>query len=99
VRVVLRILALIAIPVGIPTGIAALVSFYADEPGLETRAREAACAREGARCHLRLARMARMPWKRAFVFTGGAGSVEVDCRHSLWLVGDYACTRESAVQF
>jgi len=60
VRVVLRILALIAIPVGI----AALVSFYADEPGLETRAREAACAREGARCHLRLARMARMPWKR-----------------------------------
>ena len=94
-RVVLRILALIAIPVGIT----ALVSFYADEPGLETRAREAACAREGARCHLRLARMARMPWKRAFVFTGGAGSVEVDCRHSLWLVGDYACTRESAVQF
>ena len=94
-RVVLRILALIAIPVGI----AAVVSFYAVEPGLETRAREAACAREGARCHLRLARMARMPWKRAFVFTGGAGSVEVDCRHSLWLVGDYACTRESAVQF
>ena len=94
-RVVLRIRARIAIPVGI----AALVSFSADEPGLETRAREAACAREGARCHLRLARMARMPWKRAFVFTGGAGSVEVDCRHSLWLVGDYACTRESAVQF
>jgi len=25
--------------------------------------------------------------------------VEVDCRHSLWRVGDYACTRESAVQF
>ena len=94
-RVVLRILALIAIPVGI----AAFVSFYADEPGLETRAREVACAREGGRCHLRLARMARMPWKRAFVFTGSPGSVEVDCRHSLWLVGDYACARSPSVEY
>jgi hypothetical protein len=94
-RVVLRVLALLAIPVGI----AAFVSFYADEPGLEGRAREVACGRDGARCHLRLARMARMPWKRAFVFVGSQGSVEVDCRHALWLVGDYACTRESAVQF
>ena len=94
-RVALRVLALLAIPIGI----ASFVSVYADEPGLEGRAREVACAKEGARCHLRLARLARMPWKRAFVFTGGGGTVEVDCRHTLVLVGDYACTRESAAQF
>jgi hypothetical protein len=46
-----------------------------------------------------MARLARMPWKRAFVFTGSAGTVEVDCRHSLWLVGDYACTRTGSVEF
>jgi hypothetical protein len=94
-RVALRVLALLAIPIGI----ASVVSVYADEPGLEGRAREVACAREGGRCHVRMARLARMPWKRAFVFTGSAGTVEVDCRHSLWLVGDYACTRTGSVEF
>jgi hypothetical protein len=96
VRVLLRILALVAIPVGI----ASFVSVYADEPGLEGRAREVACAHEGGHCRLRLARMARMPWKRAFIFTGGSGgSVQVDCRHSLLLVGDYACARSASVQY
>jgi hypothetical protein len=94
-RVALRLLALLAIPIGI----ASFVSVYADEPGLEGRAREVACAREGARCHVRLARLARMPWKRAFVFVGSGGTVEVDCRHTLVLVGDYACARSGQVQY
>ena len=94
-RLFLRVLALIAIPLGI----AAYYSVYADEPGLETTVRKIACAKEGAHCHLRLARLARTPFKRAFVFTGGDGRVEVDCRRSMALVGDYTCARSATVDY
>ena len=94
-RILLRVLAIAAIPFGI----AAFYSVYADEPGLETTVRKIACAKEGAHCRLRLARLARTPFKRAFVFVGGDGRVEVDCRRSMVLVGEYACVRNATVDY
>ena len=94
-RLLLRVLAIAAIPFGI----AAFYSVYGEEPGLETTVRRIACAKEGAHCRLRLARLARTPFRRAFVFVGGAGRVQVDCRRSLVLIGDYSCARSATVDY
>ena len=59
-------------------------------------------ARWGAdrNCRLRLTRLARTPLRRAFMFAlNDGGQVEVDCRRSLVLVGDYACARSPTVDF
>ena len=51
-------------------------------------------------CRLRLTRLARTPLRRAFVFVLNDGDqVQVDCRRSLFLVGDYACARSATVDF
>jgi hypothetical protein len=51
-------------------------------------------------CRLRLTRLARMPLLRVFVFVlNDGGPVQVDCRRSLVLVGDYACARSPTVEF
>lgn len=95
-RSLFRILAILSIPVGI----AAFYSFYSEEPGLETRARDMACHGQPAPCRLKLSRVARMPWKRAFVFaSGGAPRVQVSCTRIAVLVGDHTCARAAAVEY
>jgi hypothetical protein len=93
-RVLLRILSIVAIPVGI----ASFYSVYADEPGLDGVAQRTACAGQKGQCRLHLAKLARMPWKRAFVYSGG-GKVQVDCTRTFVLVGDFHCARAEQVQY
>jgi hypothetical protein len=38
-------------------------------------------------------REARWPWGQSFTFEGKRGSVDVNCRRSLILLGPYDCTR------
>jgi hypothetical protein len=94
-RVLLRILSIIAIPVGI----ASFYSVYADEPGLDSVAQRTACAEQKGQCRLHLTKLARMPWKRAFIYSGGGAKVQVDCTRTFVLVGDYRCARASQVQY
>jgi hypothetical protein len=95
-RGLFRILAILSIPIGI----AAFYSFYSEEPGLERRARDLACQGQPSPCRLRLSRVARMPWKRAFVFaSGGSAKVQVSCTRTAVLVGDHACARAASVEY
>jgi hypothetical protein len=95
VRTLLRILALMLIPIGI----AAFYSVYRDEPGLDSAARRVVCGKDEARCKLRLAKLARTPFRRAFVYNGPDGPVQVDCRRSMGLIGDYSCARAPRPDF
>lgn len=100
-RALLRVIALLAIPVGI----AAFYSVYAEAPGLEVQAQRVVCGnekdkdREKARCKVRLAKLARTPFARSFVFTGPDGKTQVDCRRSMGLVGDFSCARSASVTY
>ena len=55
--------------------------------------------KEEARCKQRFSKLARTPFRRAFVFTGPDGPVQVDCRRSMTLIGDYSCSRAPRVDF
>ena len=90
-----RLLALVAIPVGI----ASFYNVYADEPALEKTAHAAACRDRGAKCGARMTRQARMPWKRAYVYALGDGRVQVDCTRAWLFIGDYSCARAPAVSY
>jgi hypothetical protein len=90
-----RLLALLAIPVGI----ASFYNVYADEPALESKARAIACGGRGPRCGARMTRQARMPWKRAYVYAGGDGRVQVDCTRVFVFFGDYTCARAPGVSY
>jgi hypothetical protein len=96
VRLLLRIIFLAAIPVGI----AAFYSVYAEVPGLEGQAQHVVCGNnDKARCKVRLAKLARTPLTRSFVFSGPDGKTQVDCRRAMGLVGDFSCSRAPAVTY
>jgi hypothetical protein len=90
-----RALAIVAIPIGI----ASFYNVYADEPALESSAHAVACGARGARCSARMSKQARMPWKRAYVFSGGDGRVQVDCTRAFVFFGDWACARAPSVSY
>jgi hypothetical protein len=91
-----RALALVAIP----CGIASFYNVYAEEPALEATAHKIACGARGPRCNARMTRQARMPWKRAYVFTAAAdGRVQIDCKRAFVFVGDYTCARGPTVTY
>jgi hypothetical protein len=94
-RWLFRALALVAIPVGI----ASFYNVYADEPALETKAHAVACGSRGARCGARMSRQARMPWKRAYVYTGADGRVQVDCTRAFVFFGEHTCARAATVSY
>jgi hypothetical protein len=93
-RWVFRAIALLIIPVGI----ASFYNVYSDEPELEVAAHKTACGERGARCGARMAKQARSPFKRAYVFDGAGGRVQVDCRRAFVFVGDWSCARAPRVE-
>ena len=90
-RVLSRILALAAIV----CGVAAIYNVFGEQPQLEGIARRTACATRRASaptvCRLGLKRLARTPFKQAYLFTSPGGGVAVDCVRRWVLFGDYGC--------
>jgi hypothetical protein len=88
-----RILALAAIA----CGAAAVYNVFGDQASLEGVARHVACARRTTKgapvCHLQIKRLARSPFKQAYLYVspGGGGPVAVDCVRQWVLFGEFSC--------
>ena len=89
-----RLLALVAIPVGI----ASLLNVMTDDSALDAKARATACGARGAKCAARMSKQARLPWKRAYVYSGSDGG-QVDCTRAYVFFGAWSCARASSVSY
>ena len=93
-----RVLSLVAIA----CGLLAAYNVFADDPNLESVARQKSCpgndSTNQASCRSRLLRLRRSPITQAYVFTAGGTEVQVDCTRAYLLLGGYNCARLPRVQ-
>jgi hypothetical protein len=74
----------------IAAAVAGAINVYADGRPVEATARRLACA-GGASCKARMTRVARTPFSQDIQFQESHRTVNVRCRRSLYLVGEYSC--------
>jgi hypothetical protein len=81
--------------------IAGLLNVFGDNAGVQSAAESVACGTPG--CSLRVTRIERTPIGQSFTFQlqlvqqgadASKASVDVHCKRSLYLVGEYSCTKE-----
>lgn len=87
--------------VAVACALAGAYNVFADNPGLESVARQEVCrgkpSTNPSACRSRLSRLRRSPFTQSYVFTTGGTEVEVDCARSFVLVGGYQCARQPRV--
>jgi hypothetical protein len=71
-----------------------LYNVFSDNSEVRAKAEAAACGKPG--CTVRMTRMSRNPIGQSFTFQvdDKQGTADVDCKLSLFLLGDWSCARE-----
>jgi hypothetical protein len=74
---------------------ASVRNVFVDAGVVEAEARAEACRGRGPRCSPALTRLLRTPLFQDLRFLSAGDTIEVRCRRSLYLVGNYACWRRA----
>lgn len=78
-------------PVFLVLMLVAAYGFFTDDAAVESRAREAACARREGKCVAKLARLEKTPIWRNLQFKVGRDTVSIRCTRTWLLLGEHRC--------